>query len=164
MQDRSYLSRRLRSYRKRGIIQRPGPSRKESLGHLEKAGHNLDFVQDNIPLGYLDWCVAGIYYALYHAALALLASRGYRSKDHTATLCLLIKDFTRKDIRGDDLELLDSLHLSYSDLLTYTQVRKRRREASYSTRYLFDIDNIRELRNDSVRFIQKAKAILADAG
>ena len=58
--------------------------------HLDKSNHNLNFV-DSTKNEFNDWKVIGLYYALYHSSLALLANKGYISKNHTATLIFLIK-------------------------------------------------------------------------
>ena len=76
----------------------------EVQGHLLKAEHNLRFVQDNIRLGYLDWSITGCYYACYHAALALIMTKGYFSKNHLATLCILIKECYEKELTKEDWE------------------------------------------------------------
>ena len=63
--------------------------------HLEKAKHNLrtsDLLIANKD--YNDWVVISLYYALYHSCLALLAKKGYSSKNHTATLLFLIKNYS----------------------------------------------------------------------
>ena len=68
----------------------------EIKGHISKAEHNLVFVKDNIKLGHFDWCISGCYYASYHAVLAMIMTKGYSSKSHLATLCVLIKEFYKK--------------------------------------------------------------------
>ena len=63
-------------------------------GHLEKADHNLKFTRQAMKLEeYNDWALVSAYYAIYHAALALCALKGHSTKDHQATLLLLIKEF-----------------------------------------------------------------------
>jgi len=61
--------------------------RKESFAknlihaHIDKSKHNLKFVNKNITdEEFNDWTITGLYYAAYHAALALLANKGYISK------------------------------------------------------------------------------------
>ena len=49
----------------------------EIKGHLLKAEHNLRFVNDNLKLHYFDWAITSCYYASYHAALALILTKGY---------------------------------------------------------------------------------------
>ena len=67
-------------------------------GHFLKAYHDLS-VMDGLnqlntapPAGWVscpDWVVTAGYYGMYHSALALLALKGWDSKDHDATVRML---------------------------------------------------------------------------
>ncbi len=107
-----------------------------------------------------DWCITGCYYAVYHAALALLIQKGYTSKNHDATLCILIKKYLNQDINEKDIELINSFFLDYQDLLFYVQSKNKREEASYSTRKIFDKNTVEDLRIKAILFIDKAKEII----
>ena len=110
-------------------------SRHEELGHLEKAEHNLHFVSDT-DRKYSDWIIVGCYYSLYHTALALLAKKGYSSKDHDATLCLLIKEY-RKQLEDEEIMQINETYLDNEDVLFYAEARNKRRAASYSSQVTF---------------------------
>ena len=129
-------------------------------GHIKKAEHNLNFIFDNLKLGYNDWCITGCYYAVYQISLALILARGYSSKNHDATLCLLIKEYLKEGVDKEDISLINSLFFSYNDLLFYIQAKNKREEASYSTKYLFDKENVGRLRIKTIDFVNKAKEIL----
>ena len=58
--------------------------------HLDKAKHNLAFVNQNKKKGKLS--IVGLYYAVYHAALALVSRKGFISRSHKATRIILIKN------------------------------------------------------------------------
>src|SRR3989344_8684715 len=70
--------------------------------HLKKCAHNLNLAQwlsskhsQELPMlfgdeTFYDWVIGIYYYAIYHAALALISKEGYASKSHSATLCFLI--------------------------------------------------------------------------
>lgn len=80
----------------------------------------------------------GCYYCLYHSALALLIKKGLFSKNHEATLCILIKEY---HFPKEDIILLDSLN--NQDILFYAETKYKRKKASYSTNLLFqDLDII----------------------
>src|SRR3989344_5761213 len=68
----------------------------EINGHIEKAEHNLKFVEHTSKTDFSDWVLVGWYYTLYHAALALLLNKGFFSKNHDATLCLLIRHYYKE--------------------------------------------------------------------
>lgn len=131
----------------------------EIKGHVKKAEHNLDFIKDAIRLKYLDWAITGCYYACYHAALALISKRGYSSKNHQATLCILIKEFYNKEFTKEDIGLI-SKFFGYKDILFYAETKNRREDASYSTNVLFDKNETERLRTETVMFVSKAKDIL----
>ena len=150
LRDRSYLDRRIRFCKTKGIILTLEPSPSLTRGHLERAGRNLDFVRDNLKLGYLDWCVTGCYYAIYHAALALLAVRGFVSTNHDATLCLLVKEY----VVGSDA-LLDA-----KDVALYATCKLERELASYSSEYQLSKRKVEELRFKAALFIRKARGIV----
>ena len=106
--------------------------------HIEKAKHNLDLT--NIlkdKQGFNDWIVIGLYYTLYHASLALLANKGFLSKNHTATLLFLIKNYS---FNYEEIKLIEDLSITKSDAEFYTDLKKERHDASYSTNILFSDD------------------------
>lgn len=131
----------------------------EIRGHLQKAENNLRFIAENIKLNFLDWAITGCYYACYHAALALIQTRGYTSKSHIATLCVLIKEFYRQGLNKNDFELLSDF-LDYQDVLFYVESKNKRENATYSSRLFFDKKEVIGLRMKAAMFVNKARHIL----
>lgn len=82
---------------KNKILKKQNIDKEEIKGHIQKSEHNLRFISENIKLGFYDWAITGCYYACYHAALALIQTKGYTSKNHQATLNILIKNSTKKN-------------------------------------------------------------------
>ncbi|HLC74959.1 MAG TPA: HEPN domain-containing protein [Candidatus Nanoarchaeia archaeon] len=132
----------------------------EINGHVAKAEHNLQFVGDVLKLGYNDWCITGCYYASYHIVLALILTKGYSSKNHLATLCVLIKEFYNRGVNKEDIELIDSLFIDYHDLLFYVESKNKREEASYSSRRMFDKNTVEKLRLKAALFVDKVKTVI----
>ncbi len=130
-------------------------------GHLQKAEHNLRFVQGNLKLGFLDWSITGCYYACHHAALALIMTKGYSSKNHLATLCVLIRDFYNKGLNKEDFEALSNL-LDYQDVLFYVESKNKREDATYSTRTRFSKEEVGQLKIKSNLFVAKIKSIIKE--
>lgn len=127
--------------------------------HLEKSKHNLGLVNLLIENGkYNDWIIVSLYYALYHSCLALLANKGYSSKNHTATLLFLIKNYS--DFSCEEVEMIEELSISKSDAEFYTDLKQERHNASYSTKNIFTKDKVTELRKKTISFINKVEAIL----
>ena len=101
------------------------------------------------------------YYACYHAALALIQTRRYTSKNHLATLCVIIKEFYKKELTKEDVEML-SAFLDYSDVLFYVETKNKREDATYSTKTLFDKKEVERLRLQAAMFVNKLKEIITN--
>lgn len=130
----------------------------EINGHLLKSQHNLRFIEENIKLNFLDWSITGCYYACYHSALALIMTKEYTSKNHFATLCILIKEFY-EEIDKKDLEILFEL-LDYQDVLFYVESKNKREDASYSTKLKFNKQEVINLKLNASIFVTKIKNIV----
>ncbi|HLC31057.1 MAG TPA: DNA-binding protein [Candidatus Nanoarchaeia archaeon] len=126
--------------------------------HIEKAKHNLDLtaILKDKP-GFNDWIVIGLYYALYHASLALVANKGYISKNHTATWLFVIKNYS---FNYEELRLIEELSITKSDAEFYTTLKKERHDASYSTDILFSNEKMNEFKSKTIDFLNKCEAIL----
>jgi uncharacterized protein (UPF0332 family) len=127
-----------------------------SKAHISKALHNLRFSQE-ISADYIDWKIIELYYAVYHSALALISTKGYITKSHTATFLMLIKLF---DISSEDTQTIDELRITKEDAEFYTQLKEERTKANYSTNLVYDMDRYSELRNRAIIFVNKANAII----
>jgi len=154
--------------------------RKSSLNaklYLKKAIHNLDFTnwiydrhKDEIPSTFgnerfFDWVIVGYYYSIYHATLALIATRDLLSKSHLATLNALIVHFYHEVKRLDkgDIELVaESIGktLEREDIEIVVYAKSLRERASYNASYEFEESLVKTAKENAVRFIEKAKAIL----
>ena len=160
IKNKKMLDKKIKFYEIKRIIKKQELDSLEIKGHLEKVKHNLQFVNDNLGRGYNDWCITGCYYSMYHSALALALSKGYFSKNHDATLCILIKEFYNKGVNEKDLELFNQLFISYVDLMIYVEAKSKREEATYSTKYNFTKETVEDLRNKAVQFTNKVQEIL----
>ncbi len=159
IQNRKFLERRLKKFEKMRLIREEKINFSEIEGHLQKSESNLKFVKDNLKLNYLDWCVTGCYYALYHTTLALILQKGFLSKNHNATICLLIKYYF-PEIEREELRLINKLFIDYQDLLFYTQLKNKRKLFTYSTENHLNSQEVDKLRLDSIKLINKMKEIL----
>ncbi len=159
LQDRDQLERSYQDYLKRRIIRKIPESNNLVEAHLEKSDHNLEFSYFLFNQNrFLDWTVVGLYYAVYHASLALLTGRGFSSKDHTATLCFLIRNFS--EFSEEDIQLYYDLAITQEEIQFYTRLKGERQKASYSTGIVFDEEHVRELREKAIDFVNKVKTIL----
>lgn len=146
-------------YCNRKIIQEIPASQNLADAHMEKSQHNIEFAYHLISDDrYPDWAIVGLYYALYHASIALLAKNGFASKDHTATICFMIRNYSI--FSAKDLEFYESLALTKNEIEFYTRLKKERHDASYSANKMFDAEHIRDLREKTIRVINKIRSIL----
>jgi uncharacterized protein (UPF0332 family) len=131
--------------------------------HMEKAKHDLrvaDLLISNKD--YNDWVVISLYYALYHSCLSLLAKKSYVSKNHTATLLFLIKNYS--EVSEEEIELIEEVSLTKSDAEFYTSLKSDRHDANYSTNMIFSEDYVTSLRKKTIFFINKVELILEKQG
>lgn len=136
---------------------------KEELvqGHMEKADHDLKFVKSVLALReFNDWVIVSAYYAIYHAALALCALKGYSTKDHGATLLILIREFYKKLLTKEEIETLGSSSIEKEEVLHYVEAKLKRSKASYSTKKVFDKNEAEILRLKAISFVNKVKNII----
>jgi len=147
-------------YIKNKILFRQEFDEAEMKGHIQKAEHNSGFIQDTLKQNYTDWAIVGCYYASYHIALALLLKRGFSSKNHDATLCVLIRHYYGRELTKDDIELINRIYLDNNDILFYVQSKQEREKASYSSQVVFDKKLVNELRLKTLLFVNKGKDII----
>lgn len=130
----------LRLEKYKSSISLTNPVVEEIKGHLDKAEHNLIFAS-KIGKNFSDWLTVVCYYLLYHMALALILKKGFFSKNHEATLCLLIKEY-HNNLTLDDINLLNNCFFDKEDVLFYASTKENRKNASYSTKFDFIDKNI----------------------
>src|SRR3989344_4049516 len=160
LEDREEQERKIKEYLTEGSLTKQEKIEEEIQGHIQKAEHNLAFTQDAVKQGYSDWAVVGCYYTSYHIALALLLNKGFSSKNHDATLCVLIKHYYGKELSKEDIELINRIYLDNNDILFYVQSKQEREKASYSSQIVFDKKLVNELKIKTLLFVNKGKDII----
>ncbi len=71
------------------------PNQELSKEYLRKAIHNFDAITSFHDSGFSDWSASAAFYTLYQGLLAILAQKGYESRNQSCTFAL-IKDFIKK--------------------------------------------------------------------
>ena len=126
--------------------------------HLKKARHNIEFYRLNKQYNqFNDWLIVTLYYALYHSALALITNRNYSSKNHYATILILIKEYS---ITKDEAKLLNDLSINKEDAELYTNLKDDIHDASYTTDIKFDQKAIIDYENNVLDFINKTEELI----
>ncbi len=166
------LNKDFKKYIRQHIIRKIDPSSSLSKIHLEKAYHNLDFAnftvqsQQNINKRieeetYYDWVIVIAYYAMYHAAMALLYKLGYKASTHLATICVLCKECLGKILEKKDIENISSiLELSENEIKELGRAKERREKASYSGSVSFEKSLAEITLDDARKFINKVADVL----
>src|SRR3989344_3406391 len=145
----------------------------ESGLHLRKTDHNLTFAnwiiekhRDEIPEvfggdNFYDWVISTYYYAIYHAALALMSKEGFTSKNHSATLAFLIFHHyhSQKALDKEDVELIAS-SLNREDIETLGVSKELREKACYDVHESFEKKLAEQIREQAVDFANKIKLLL----
>ncbi len=159
MNNKNALEKAYNRYIKKNIIQKKPTDLAKA--HISKSDNNMEFVNFLLENErFYDWQIVGLYYSVYHSALALLSYKGFSSKDHTATLCFLIKNFS--EFSKEEIELIDDLQIKRDEIEFYSGLKEERQKASYSTSLLFSKDKVIELKEKSILLINKIKAILEE--
>lgn len=160
----------LEEYIRKGLLR---TSRDESKLHLEKTAHNLRFAnwiaekhKDEIPTlfgeeTFYDWATNIYYYAIYHAALALVSREGYKSKNHSATLCFLVYHHyhLHKAIEKEDVELIAG-SLDRKDIGAVGFSKEMREKACYDVHEAFERQVSQQIHTQAVQFVNKIKSLL----
>jgi uncharacterized protein (UPF0332 family) len=128
----------VRSPVRRGMIQK----------ELHGAGYDLERAAKSLKDKDYKWATVQAYYSMFHAARALIYSRGFREKSHRALLTALRELFVRS---GElDREYHDDLR-NAMDL---------REEADYSI--AFSEESAKEVVEKAKKFLDKTETILQD--
>jgi len=144
--------------------------------YMKKATHNIDFSnwvlakhKDEIPTvfgdqKFYDWVIVGYYYTVYHASLALIASKGLESKSHFATLSAIILLFCHeKKISKEDVEIVaESIGttITKDDIEIIIDSKSLRERASYNIGYEFDEALVKRAQSNAVKSMQKVRSVL----
>jgi uncharacterized protein (UPF0332 family) len=89
--------------------------------------------------------------------LTLITNKNYSSKNHYATILILIKEYS---ITKDEAKLLNELSINKEDAELYTNLKDDRHDASYATDIKFSPEIIADYENKALGFINKAEELI----
>lgn len=124
------------------------PSRKlveASLSRAEKALRSAKLLMEHREL---EDAVSRAYYAMFHAARAILFSKGAKAKTHRGTISLFGENIVKKGILSE--EFADMLRKSF-DL---------RQKSDYELYAELNEELVKEIIKNAEKFIQKIKQVL----
>ena len=156
--DNQHLEKELNFFISKKHIKIIQENKELARSHIKKARHNIEFYKLNKQYNkFNDWLIVALYYSLYHSALALITNKNYSSKNHYATILILIKEYS---ITKDEAKLLNDLSINKEDAELYTDLKEDRHDASYATDIKFDQEAIIDYENKVLDFINKAEELL----
>ena len=156
--DKEYLKKEIGFFMAKKQIKNISNNHELVNSHLKKARHNLEFFRLNKEHPkFNDWLIVTLYYSLYHSALALITNKNYSSKNHYATILILIKEYS---ITKDEARLLDELSISKEDAELYTNLKDDRHDASYATDIKFSQETIKDYENQVLDFVNKTEELI----
>ena len=156
--DNQHLEKELNFFISKKHIKIIQENKELARSHIKKARHNIEFYKLNKQYNkFNDWLIVALYYSLYHSALALITNKNYSSKNHYATILILIKEYS---ITKDEAKLLNDLSINKEDAELYTDLKEDRHDASYATDIKFDQEAIIDYENKVLDFINKAEELI----
>ena len=156
--EKEYLEKELNFFMLKKQIKKIDNNKELVVSHIKKARHNLEFFKLNREHHKFNgWLIVTLYYTLYHSALALITKKNYSSKNHYATILILIKEYS---ITRDEAKLLDDLSISKEDAELYTNLKDDRHDASYTTNIKFSKEMIEDYENKVLDFMNKAEELI----
>lgn len=115
-----------------------------------------------IPKDYTsdEWVVVVAYYAMYMAALSLLAKIGFRSKNHTATSVALEECFIKSNmLEKTHFVNFENIRLRKEEIETLQDVRDRREIAQYSVTKRTTKEIAEKTKRDAREFVDRIEEI-----
>ncbi len=156
--NKEFLEKELNFFITKKHIKKIQENKELVQSHIKKARHNLEFYKLNKQYNkFNDWLIVTLYYALYHSALALITNRNYASKNHYATILILIKEYS---ITKDEVRLLNELSINKEDAELYTNLKEDRHDASYATNIKFSQETITDYEDKVLDFINKTEELI----
>ena len=138
-------------------IKKIKPNKKLSKEHIEKAKHNLKAANFNISGGFNDWAVSQLYYATYHALLAILFMKGLESKNHECTIIAVESFIEKKEI---DLKKEDLSFIRTTEQMNKKDAKSLREEFQYGVETEINKEILDELLKKSKEIVEKIEIIL----
>ena len=107
-----------------------------------------------------EWVVVVAYYAMYMAALSLLAKLGYKSKSHTATSVALEEFFVKsKMLEKAHFINFEKIRMRKEEIEILRDVRDRREIAQYSVTKKTTSDIAEKTKVDAREFVDRIEEI-----
>ncbi len=171
MAVRLSLEDKVRTCREKAMMGEPGlrytgKNVYKAEGHLKKADHNLEAMEDFNKLGkYGDWVISAGYYAMYHSVMAILFMLGFEGQTHECALAALEYFCVQGKIQLGDihLESLKKARKLEAAFVESVQTAKRERvNTQYGIETTFKTSEVDTVRNQAKAFVTRAKELVKE--
>ena len=140
------------------------PDQKVAEAHVVKMMLNYNAITDFRDSGHSDWSAIAAFYALYHGLLAILAQRGYQSRNQSCTFALIEELITKGELRF--LTLADSREIFDRDVSTNIQHRSKildiREVMQYSTKTDLEEQQFDKVKQRTKQIMEKIRQEIED--
>jgi uncharacterized protein (UPF0332 family) len=123
--------------------------RVNSAAELARGDESLRAARVLIEAGFLPDAESRLYYAAYHAAVALLLVQGLEARSHSGVGQLL------------GLHFVKTGHLDAGDARLFARLQKYRIEADYSTGFVVTREALEEDLTACADFVERIRALIA---
>lgn len=165
LEDRVQLCRE-KAMRGEPGLRHVGKNAFKAEGHLKKADHNLEAMEDFNKIGkYGDWVISAGYYAMYHAVLAILYMLGFEGQTHECSLAALEYFCVQGKIQLGDIhiESIKKVRKMEAGFVENIQTAKRDRvETQYGMETTFKISEVDMVRNWAKAFVTRSKELVQE--
>ncbi len=126
-----------------------GNKRANVLSELARSDESMRAAQVLVDAGLLHDAESRLYYAIYHAAVALLLTEGLEPRSHSGTASLLGLHFVKTGRMGPE------------DARLFARIQKYRLEADYGRDFVLTTDALREDLASCQGFLDRARGTIA---
>lgn len=143
---------------KRKGLKKIEPDFEEAEKQIKKAMSDLETMQYLYEGKKTDWVASAVFYAMYHALLAVLYKLGYESKNQECTIIVIEKFIADKVIR---------LEQEYIDMIRSLQegaenAKSVREEMQYGSETSMKDERCKKMMNSAKKFVERIKEVLEE--
>ena len=137
-------------------LKKTKPNKKLCDEFLEKSRDDLEVAALMFENKKFEWFIIVNYYAMYHAAVALLALVGYKSRNHTCTKIALEEIFIKHNKEAiETLEWLDDSYEIKEELLkAFSEAKNLREQVQYEIKDILP-QLARSEKETTIQFIEE---------
>src|SRR3989338_6943812 len=139
------------------------PDEEKADKHIEKANHNLSAMLNLIKGNFPDWAINASFYAAYHCLLAILAKRGYESRNQECTFAA-VESLIKNNKIGLDAEWLKKIGSFDESGLVGEEIIKLREEFQSGSKTVMDEAKVNQLVEDTKEFVRLVREVLKNEG